>query len=77
MRNVSGFPSKFVKRVYDIKGSKYDRQVINFRKGSVIVDKADLQGKVMKDLDFEKIEKKLYLPEDLKQEFFDQVLSDS
>lgn len=28
MKNVSGFSRKYIRRTYDIKGSKYDRQVI-------------------------------------------------
>ena len=76
MKNLNGFPSSFVKRCYDMKGSRYEREVLN--KGQAIESKADLkQHGVLKDLDFEKHEKKLYIKDGLKKDFLRQIEADS
>ena len=76
MKNLSGFPSSFVKRCYDMKGSRYEREVLN--KGQPVESKADLkQYGVLKDIDFEKHEKKLYIKDELKADFLRQIDIDS
>jgi len=74
MKNICGFPSKFVDRAYDMKGSRYDREVL---KGQQIDSKAQLKGMILKDVDFEKYEQKLYLHSDLRKAFLDQIKRDS
>jgi len=74
MQNICGFPSKFVERAYDMKGSRYDREAL---KGQQMDSKAQLKGMILKDVDFEKYEEKLYLRDDLRQAFVDQIKRDS
>jgi len=73
LKNINGFSSKYVERVYDMKGSTYDRQVVR----TSISSKADLTGQVLKDTDFEKYEKKLYIKEDLRKQICDQAEADA
>lgn len=51
MRNLAGCDKKFVTRIYDMKGSKFDRRVIN--------DYSQIEvghiNKTMKDEDFNQI----------------------
>jgi len=74
MKNICGFPSKFVERAYDMKGSRYDREVLA---GRTIENKSQLKGLVLKDVDFEKYEQKLYIKDELQKAFIDQVKRDS
>ena len=48
MKNLSGCARKFISRMYDLKGSKLDRQVIKYYDG--VNEKVD---ETMKDTDFE------------------------
>jgi len=73
MKNINGFSSKYVERIYDMKGSTYDRKVLN--KG--ISNKSELTGQVLKDSDFEKYEKKLYIKEELRKQIREQAEADS
>jgi len=74
MKNVCGFPSKFVERVYDLKGSKYDREVL---KGKDVRSRQELKNYVLKDLDFARFEGFLNFRDDIKQSFLQQVEIDS
>ena len=69
MRNIVDGPKIDIKGIYDLKGSSYDREVLKKKK------KSDDEGKiiVLKDLDFLKIEKKLYLKAN--QEAIKDILS--
>ena len=60
MKNLARANRACIQRIYDIKGSSYDREVIKKLTANI-----DLSKVVLKDLDFIKIEKKLNLsPED-------------
>jgi len=74
MKNVCGFPSKFVERVYDLKGSKYDREVF---KNKEIHNFSELKNYVLKDLDFARFEGTLNFKQDMKKAFLQQVEIDS
>lgn len=57
MRNLAGCDRKYISRVYDLKGSRFDRQVIK--------DYSDVSvghiSKTMKDQDFERLEQKVQI----------------
>jgi len=75
MKNLCGFPSRFVERTYDMKGSRFDRQVI---KGEQI-EKATpemLRGQVLKDLDFEQFEKHMFVENRAGNKIVEQLKSD-
>lgn len=56
MKNISmGIPRKFIKRIFDMKGSEYDREVLAKEKN------ADLTKVTLKDIDFLKTEQKLWV----------------
>jgi len=74
MKNICGFPSTFVERAYDMKGSRHDRQVLQ---GKEIINQEELKGLTLKDLDFEKYEQKLYIRPELRRKFVDQIKRDS
>ena len=74
MKNICGFPSKFVERAYDMKGSRYDREVLKLQQ---ITNPALLKGLVLKDLDFEKYEKKLNIKPEMINDFMNQIELDS
>jgi len=74
MKNLNGIPSKYVEKAYDMKGSRYDRELL---KGKPGYDKDFVAGRCMKDLDFEKIERKLFIRPELKQQFLNQIDNDS
>lgn len=64
MRNLAGCNRSFINRIYDLKGSKFDRQVI---KDYSNIEVGHL-NKTMKDQDFDKIEKKIFgTPEEIEQ----------
>lgn len=74
MKNVCGCPSSAVERIYDMKGSTYDRQVL---KGNEFINKDVLRSYVLKDADFEKYEKKLFIEPGLKEKVLEQIKADS
>jgi len=74
MKNICGFPPRYITRTFDMKGSKYSRQVIK-TKGRV--EEHVLKQHVLKDLDFERFEKKLYLKEAKKGVLLRQIEADS
>ena len=74
MKNVCGFNSTYVERVYDLKGSKYDREVL---KAQEISDRSQLRNSVLKDIDFERFEAKLNIKHEIKQAFMKQIDIDS
>lgn len=58
-RNISfGIPRQFILRTFDMKGSEYDREVL--KKSS-----ADLSTLTLKDLDFFKLEEKIWIDEEV------------
>ena len=65
MRNITNTPKENIHSIYDLKGSSYDREVLKKQKN---LDKI----KVLKDLDFVKIEGKLYL--ELTKEIIQDIL---
>ena len=74
IKNICGLPSRFVERIYDMKGSKYDREVL---KNQDLDDISEARGQVLKDVDFLKYEKKLYIREELKEAFLSQIERDA
>jgi len=73
MKNISGFSSSFVESIYDMKGSTYDREVL--RNLSEAAD--GLKKGVLKDLDFEKFEKKLHIRQDIRTDLINQIEMDA
>lgn len=57
MKNMAGVPKEYIQRTYDLKGSSFDREVIKNN------NTKDLKKLIMKDIDFLKLEKKLYIDE--------------
>jgi len=74
IKNICGLPSRFVERIYDMKGSKYDREVL---KNQDLDEISEVRGQVLKDVDFVKYERKLYIKEELKEAFLSQIERDS
>lgn len=58
MKNMAGVPRNYILRTYDLKGSSFDREVIKNNN-----QKKDLKKTIMKDLDFLKFEKKMFVDE--------------
>ena len=75
MRNVNGYPTDCVERKYDLKGSTYTRITIDKNK-NVPINQLKAYD-TLKDLDFEKYEKKLHVPEDLKGKVYNILKSDA
>jgi len=74
MKNISGFSSAFVESIYDMKGSTYDREVLKNLDG-VAAD--GVKKGVLKDLDFEKFEKRLHIRPDIRIALIHQIEADS
>jgi len=58
MKNVSGYPSSFIERKYDLKGSKYTRQTVPQEEHRQIHELKTLD---LKDLDFDRFEEKIHI----------------
>lgn len=67
MRNIARTSNTF--RIYDLKGSSYDREVAK--------KETDLKSVVLKDLDFLNIEKYLYISQDDARYIVDNAIKDS
>jgi len=74
MKNICGFPARYITRTYDTKGSKYSRQVI---KTEGVIEEHVLRQGVMKDLDFERFEKRLFIRDAKKSPLLQQIEADS
>jgi len=74
MENLCGYASEFVERRYDLKGSKYKRQVLSEEE---YLDKAAIQSKTLKDEDFLKVEKVLKIPSQSRLKFLEVLDADS
>ena len=72
MRNIAAVPRQYILKTYDLKGSTYDRQVL--KKG---VSSEDVEGKTLKDLDFNSIEKKLEINEEYREKIIKIIGQDS
>ena len=72
MRNISAVPQKYILKTYDLKGSTYDRQVL--KKG---ISAENVEGKTLKDLDFNSIEKKLEINEEYREKIIKILGQDS
>ena len=71
MRNIAACPKKYVIRTYDLKGSTFDREVLKNKPGT------DSYKGTLKDLDFLKLEKKIFIEEKFKQIFHTILGKDS
>jgi hypothetical protein len=75
MRNVNGFPSNAIKRIYDLKGSTFERRTVK-NQITVPFEELSLYGN-LKDLDFLKYDKKIYIHPDIKGFCFEQLKNDA
>lgn len=66
MKNVNGYPTNCIERKYDLKGSSYSRSTLDPAKDIPLNELKFYDA--MKDLDFNKYEEKLWIPDDLKGE---------
>lgn len=62
MKNILGCTRDQIIRTYDLKGSKYDREV------NIGDSSNELSTLTLKDIDFMKMEKRLYIKNQLKTE---------
>lgn len=77
MGNLCGdIPRKYVKRVYDLKGSSHNRQVYKTEQINEMKDE-DLSKKTMKDVDFDILEQKIHLPTQLSNQIKQILKSDT
>jgi len=74
MKNVSGFPSNYVERKYDLKGSKYTRVTIPPEEYRQI---HDLKGIDLKDLDFDRFEKQIHIKPHFQDKVFNVLKKDA
>ncbi|CAD8111637.1 unnamed protein product [Paramecium sonneborni] len=74
MRNVMQIPSEFKIRTYDIKGSEHARQVI---KKNQNLNEFELQKVTLKDIDFQKFEKKLHIPDQYRNRLKNCLINDA
>lgn len=65
MRNVNGYPSQCIERKYDLKGSTYTRITIPENQ-DIPLNELKFHD-TLKDLDFNKYEKKLFIPQEMSQ----------
>jgi len=70
MRNLCGYPKYCIERIYDLKGSTFQRE-------SLTKKKLKDEKIVLKDIDFLKIEKKLYIDNKKKKELIETLKKDS
>jgi 1-phosphatidylinositol-4-phosphate 5-kinase len=61
MKNILGCTKDQIIRTYDLKGSKYDREV---NIGDTVSN--ELEKITLKDIDFMKMEKRLYIKNEIK-----------
>ena len=72
MRNLSGCDRRFITRIYDLKGSRLDRQVIKEYSGV-----GENISKTMKDIDFQNIEGRLFIPSEQIESLKEILIDDS
>lgn len=65
MKNLKLVDSKYVIRAYDMKGSTVKRKVLDSYDN---YGRKDRIKSTLKDQDFEVLEQKLYVPDDIKQD---------
>ena len=70
MRNLAPYPKNFIYKSFDLKGSTYEREVLNKNPN------ASLNEVALKDLDFINIEEKVLIPEKLKNKLLDNLKKD-
>ncbi|CAD8176597.1 unnamed protein product [Paramecium octaurelia] len=72
MKNLSlGIPKNYILRIYDLKGSEYDREVLAKR------SETDLSKLTLKDLDFFKIEQQIWVEQSIMQKLNQNLIKDS
>ncbi|CAK79462.1 unnamed protein product (macronuclear) [Paramecium tetraurelia] len=72
MKNLSlGIPRNYILRIYDLKGSEYDREVLAKR------SETDLSKLTLKDLDFFKIEQQIWVEQSIMQKLNQNLIKDS
>jgi len=75
MRNLNGYPSSCIERKYDLKGSTIGRVRI---KPELNVEMSDLKYyDTLKDIDFLKYEKKIWIDDNFKGPFFENLKRDA
>lgn len=65
---------KYIMRIYDCKGSSHKREVI---KENQEAQEPDYYSKTLKDVDFDRIEHKVWLPKDMSQRVKETLKADS
>jgi 1-phosphatidylinositol-4-phosphate 5-kinase len=75
MKNINGYPSDCVERKYDLKGSTYTRSTIR-PDLDISMERLKFYD-TLKDLDFEKYEQKIWIPQVLHESFIDTLRRDS
>ena len=70
MRNIAMYPRKYIERTFDLKGSTYSREVLKKNK-----DK-DPSKCTLKDVDFLKLEKKIFIENDKKEKLINALQND-
>jgi hypothetical protein len=71
MKNILGCVRSQIIRTYDLKGSKYDREV------NIGDSSNELEKLTLKDIDFMKMEKRIYVRNDLKADLRDIIEKDT
>ena len=71
MRNIAAVPRKYVLRTYDLKGSTFDREVLKNKPD------AELNKATLKDLDFLKLERKIFIEDKLRKRLHNILQKDS
>ena len=71
MRNIAAVPRKYVLRTYDLKGSTFDREVLKNKPD------AELNKVTLKDIDFLKLERKIFVEDKLKKRLHNIIQKDS
>jgi len=61
MRNIAACPRQYVLRTYDLKGSTFDREVLKNKPD------AELNKMTLKDIDFLKLERKIFIEDNYKK----------
>jgi len=74
MRNINGMPSTFVKRKYDLKGSTSGRRAV--KEKDIMIEELQYKSD-LKDLDFDRFEKKVHVSPEISQLLIETVKKDA
>ncbi|CAK67984.1 unnamed protein product (macronuclear) [Paramecium tetraurelia] len=81
MKNIGKINKMAIQRIFDLKGSSYDREVIKTIKSSGEFNSQNVEtissGQVLKDLDFIKLEKQIHISPELCTQIYEQLEVDT